>query len=162
ARLLATTVQALEVQRMTLSTLQTMNLPMADLQNALKLKPQAGWPASSAPAPSSAPSPAPSAPAPSPPPAPTASESATDAPATGAAAAPASTAPAAVDPMQWWTALTEQFAGIVKDSTAAMAAGHTGLPGAKAAAPEGSASPAAPKRSSPAAPRKPASGSRGR
>ena len=29
------TVQALEVQRMTLSTLQTMNLPMADLRNAL-------------------------------------------------------------------------------------------------------------------------------
>ena len=35
ARMLATTIQALEVQRMTLSTLQTMNLPMADLRDAL-------------------------------------------------------------------------------------------------------------------------------
>ena len=37
ARMIGMTVQALEVQRMTLSTLQTMNLPMADLRNALTL-----------------------------------------------------------------------------------------------------------------------------
>ena len=35
ARLLATTIQALEVQRMTLSTLQSMNLPMTELRDAL-------------------------------------------------------------------------------------------------------------------------------
>jgi hypothetical protein len=37
ARLLSTTIQALEVQRMTLSTLQTMNLPMTELREALKI-----------------------------------------------------------------------------------------------------------------------------
>ena len=41
ARLLATTIQALEVQRMTLSTLQTMNLPLADLSEALRCACQA-------------------------------------------------------------------------------------------------------------------------
>jgi hypothetical protein len=38
ARLLATTIQALEVQRMTLSTLRTMNLPLADLTESLKIR----------------------------------------------------------------------------------------------------------------------------
>jgi hypothetical protein len=38
ARLLGTTIQALEVQRMTLSTLQTMNLPLADLGEALMIR----------------------------------------------------------------------------------------------------------------------------
>ena len=45
ARLLGTTVQALEVQRMTLSTLKTLNLPMADLRAALSAKvPEAAAP----------------------------------------------------------------------------------------------------------------------
>lgn len=39
ARMLATTVQALEVQKMTLSTLHAMNVPMKDLQQALKMPP---------------------------------------------------------------------------------------------------------------------------
>ena len=38
ARMLATTIQALEVQRMTLSTLKTMNVQMGDLRESLKLK----------------------------------------------------------------------------------------------------------------------------
>jgi hypothetical protein len=38
ARMLATTIQALEVQKMTLSTLQTMNVQMGDLRESLKLK----------------------------------------------------------------------------------------------------------------------------
>ncbi len=38
ARLLATTIQALEVQRMTLSTLQSMNLPLAGFGEALKIR----------------------------------------------------------------------------------------------------------------------------
>jgi hypothetical protein len=92
ARLLGTTVQALEVQRMTLSTLQTMNLPMADLRDALKAR----VPTAMAPA-----APAEEAPAPAP-------------------AASAAAAPGAVDPMQWWGALTQQFTEIatkaVKDS----------------------------------------------
>jgi hypothetical protein len=39
ARLLATTIQALEVQRMTLSTLKTMNLQVGDLAEAFALRP---------------------------------------------------------------------------------------------------------------------------
>ncbi len=104
ARLLATTIQALEVQRMTLSTLQTMNLPMADLRDALKIRLPEAVVARPAPEPEPAPAPAP-VPAPEP-------------------VAAASAAPA-VDPMQWWTALTQQFtqlaAQAVKDSAAAAA-----------------------------------------
>ena len=37
ARMLAATIQALEVQRMTLSTLKTMNVPLHDLRDALKV-----------------------------------------------------------------------------------------------------------------------------
>ncbi len=98
ARMLGATIQALEVQRMTLSTLKTMNVQMEDLRDSLKIKPAA------APA---------RAEEESPPPAPR-----KNAPAgrTPAQALPA----AAVDPMQWWGALTKQFtelaATAMKDS----------------------------------------------
>lgn len=99
ARLLGTTVQALEVQRMTLSTLQTMNLPMADLRDALKAR-------------------MPSTPVASPVPAAAAAAARPEAVPTPAAASAA--APGAIDPMQWWGALTQQFTEIatkaVKDS----------------------------------------------
>ncbi len=84
ARLLATTIQALEVQRMTLSTLQGMNLPMAELSESLKIKP------------STKPAPEPKSPA------------RPRRKATSRAQAAGPTA-AAVDPMQWWGALTQQF-----------------------------------------------------
>lgn len=90
ARMIGMTVQALEVQRMTLSTLQTMNLPMADLRNALTLP--------TAPAAPAAATPPPAPPAPPPP-----------KPAAPAAAAGDAPAKPAVDPMQWWGALTQQF-----------------------------------------------------
>ena len=97
ARMISMTVQALEVQRMTLSTLQTMNLPMADLRNALTL-PTAS---SAAPATRPATAPPPAVPKPA---------------AAGAAAqtpgADAAARPAGVDPMQWWGALTQQFTEI--------------------------------------------------
>src|SRR5664279_3776705 len=50
ARMLATTIQALEVQKMTLSTLKTMNAQMDDLRESLKLKSpaEAASPASAA------------------------------------------------------------------------------------------------------------------
>ena len=100
ARILATTIQAMEVQRMTLSTLQTMNLPLADISNALKLKPLGERAAEAAAAP---PEPAPAAaPAPTP-----AKRAATKAPARAASQGEAP--PAAVDPLQWWGALTQQF-----------------------------------------------------
>ena len=81
ARMLAATIQALEVQRMTLSTLKTMNVQMEDLRDSLKIKP-AGERADKAPA----------------------SAEATSRRKAAGAATPA------VDPMQWWSALTGQFA----------------------------------------------------
>ena len=100
ARLLGTTIQALEVQRMTLTTLKTMNVSLGDLTESLKIRmPEA------APAPAPAPEPAPARAEP------------TAAPSD--AAAPV--APAGViDPMQWWGALTQQFSELaahaMKDS----------------------------------------------
>ena len=109
ARMIGVTVQALEVQRMTLSTLQSMNV---DLRNALTL-PEAPDSAAAAPAaPEAAPEPLAAsftrafadAAAPTPAAAAPAAPSATpDADADAAAAKPA------VDPMQWWGALTQQF-----------------------------------------------------
>jgi hypothetical protein len=96
ARMIGMTVQALEVQRMTLSTLQTMNLPLADLRSALSASP-ASAPAPTAPPPGPAATPAAAAPKPAAEAAPAAA---------GAAARPA------VDPMQWWGALTQQFTDI--------------------------------------------------
>ena len=55
ARMLATTIQALEVQRMTLSTLKTMNVQMSDLHESMKLQVPAASMAPAAPAPAVAP-----------------------------------------------------------------------------------------------------------
>src|SRR6478735_7311629 len=74
ARMLAATIQALEVQRMTLSTLKSMNVQMGELGESLKIKPAARK--AEAAAPSLMPS--------------------------SAATKPATKTPAAaVDPMQW-------------------------------------------------------------
>jgi hypothetical protein len=100
AKMLGATIQALEVQRMTLSTLKTMNVPLDQIRDTLSIKP-----------PVAAPEPV-SAPPAHPKPARTRSR----------AAAPAAANPAAamIDPMQWWGALTKQFtqlaATAVKDS----------------------------------------------
>ena len=107
ARLLATTIQALEVQRMTLNTLQTMNLPLADLRDALKINlPKAGAPAPAADAGDAEEEEeeeeddeqaSPAKP-----------QAMGKNPASGKAAAGRGKAPA-IDPMQWWGALTQQF-----------------------------------------------------
>ena len=55
ARMLATTIQALEVQRMTLSTLKTMNVQMSDLHESMKLQVPSTPTAPAAPAPAAAP-----------------------------------------------------------------------------------------------------------
>lgn len=94
-RMLATTIQALEVQKMTLSTLRTMNVSLSDLQSAV-----AGSGKSAA-APAPTPAPAPRAAAE---PAPAARKA--GATANGKAAA---TAQPAVDAMEWWGALSKQF-----------------------------------------------------
>ncbi|HNB44048.1 MAG TPA: hypothetical protein PLL72_07615 [Burkholderiaceae bacterium] len=93
ARMISATIQAMEVQRMTLSALQGMNVSMGDLSEALKIRvPDVFGAAASAAAASAAPA---AAPAPAPAPAPAAAEAPAGAP--------------AVDPMQWWGALTQQF-----------------------------------------------------
>jgi len=98
ARMLGATIQALEVQRMTLSTLKTMNLSFSDLTESLKIRlPEAPEAAAPAPAPVSMFAPPPPAPAPA-------------AAAEPRAPAKAPEVPAGVvDPMQWWGALTKQF-----------------------------------------------------
>ena len=105
ARLLGTTIQALEVQRMTLTTLKSMNVSLGDLTESLKIK----MPEAAPPAPAAAPASAP-APAPAPASAPAQADSAS-----GAADAPV--APAGViDPMQWWGALTQQFSELAANA----------------------------------------------
>lgn len=96
SRALTATVQALEVQKMTLSTLKGMNVSMADMANAFTIKPSANE-ASAKPA-AAAPAPAPAQ-----------SEQA---------------AAGVVDPMLWWGALTQQFQQIA--ATAMTEATKTG------------------------------------
>jgi hypothetical protein len=115
SKALGATIQALEVQKMTLATLKGMNFNMGEVANALKLNPGDGMFGS----------------------APRASEPATD-DAKAAGDAAASAAPAkhstsrksgkaaqgasVVDPLQWWGALTQQFQQIaataLKDAAA--------------------------------------------
>ena len=127
ARMLGATIQALEVQRMTLSTLKTMNVQMEGLRDSLQIRVPAVAPAHEA-----------------------ASEPASEA---AAAPEPAAAAPGVVDPLQWWGALTKQFTELattaMKDTGAdaarqmAAAALKTSL---DAAAPAAVSKPAAKKR----------------
>ena len=101
AKMLGATIQALEVQRMTLSTLKTMNVQMSDLRESMRLPEQAA-PTASAAQPAAKPA--------------GAKKTASRKPSPAEAAAPVGV----VDPMQWWGALTKQFtqlaAGAMKDS----------------------------------------------
>ena len=106
AKLLGASIQALEVQRMTLATLKTMNMPMADLKDMLSVKPAAA-------------------------------ASGASAAASAAVGTPAAAAAPAVDPAQWWGALTQQFSQIAAQamapSPAAAAAATTTATSPKAA-----------------------------
>jgi hypothetical protein len=132
AKLLGTTIQALEVQRMTLSTLKTMNLPVGRVAEAFKMPvatPE--W----APEPVAAREPEPmptSSPPPTPPTSPTPSSapprrrrapSSASSPSAKPAASSPATSAAGADPMQWWGALTQQFTELasqaLKDPAAA-------------------------------------------
>ena len=109
-RMLGATIQALEVQRMTLSTLKTMNVQMDDLRESMQIRMPTVTPT-----PTPAPAPKAAAQAAAEP-----DEAEPEArPAADAGAAPAATG--AVDPMQWWGALTKQFAelatGAMKDTS---------------------------------------------
>ena len=59
ARLLGTTIQGLEVQRMTLNTLRSMNVSMGDLREAMAIRPAPSAPAEPTPEPTPEPAPAP-------------------------------------------------------------------------------------------------------
>ena len=132
ARMIGTTVQALEVQRMTLTTLKTMNVQVADLAQAFKLQdPVPASAASFVTPPAAAPA---AAPSPAPAPADTSASRARARRGAGsagrAAPSPAGAAPGVVDPLQWWGALTQQFtqlaAQALKDRPADGASGASG------------------------------------
>ena len=120
---LKATIQALEVQKMTLSTLQGMNVNMADLAKAFTAKMPDLNPSKTSPEPQS-----------------TASQTATESTSTAGedthATSGAGKEAPAVDPMQWWGSLTQQFQNIaaaaVKD-VAAKAMKEGAKPARKAA-----------------------------
>jgi ribosomal protein L12E/L44/L45/RPP1/RPP2 len=115
---LKATIQALEVQKMTLSTLRGMNVRMEDIANAFTKQAAAVAPAAASSAPVSAPAAA--APVEAEPEA----EPEEEAPETTrkSRSKPASSAAASggnggvVDPMQWWGSLTEQFQQIASSA----------------------------------------------
>ncbi|MGJ7606369.1 PhaM family polyhydroxyalkanoate granule multifunctional regulatory protein [Variovorax sp. LT1R20] len=126
---LKATIQALEVQKMTLSTLRGMNVRMEDLASVFTKQAAA---ATAAPAPSPF---AAAAPAPEPEPVEEEDEAEIEeeeAPAPGkkprgkSASGKSAAAEGVVDPMQWWGSLTEQFQQIA--STALQDAAQLKVP----------------------------------
>lgn len=105
-RALTATIQALEVQKMTLAALQSMQGGLGEWAKASPFKmPEAGAaaPAAASPAPASPPPAA----------APEAAAAGADTDAAGPAADPGM---GAVDPLQWWGALTQQFQQIASQA----------------------------------------------
>ncbi len=104
AKALGATIQALEVQKMTLATLKGMNVSLQEVAESFKMPvPPVATPVEPV-APARAPEPAKPAPAPE----------------AGAAAGKPDDAPA-VDPMNWWNALTQQFQAIASTAMQDMA-----------------------------------------
>jgi hypothetical protein len=95
ARMLGATIQALEVQRMTLSTLKTMNVQMTDLRDSLRIKvPEEALPGADAKSGTTA----------------AGRKAARKGSGKGASGRANGPPPAGmVDPLQWWGALTRQF-----------------------------------------------------
>ena len=90
---LAATIQALEVQKMTLATLKGMNVRMADMAEALKVKPQATEKQADA-----------------------AAEGGKDKGSARAKSGNGAGGASPVDPLQWWGALTRQFQEIAANA----------------------------------------------
>jgi hypothetical protein len=149
ATALKATIQAMEVQKMTLSTLQSMNVNMADLAKAFTVKapvseaPSAAEPEEKtrtsifSPKPKTSPQPEPVAEPETGPVDAQAGESQNEEPTESEAQPKAASDKPAVDPMQWWGALTQQFQGIaaaaMKDVAGeAMKAGMAAQSAAKA------------------------------
>ncbi|QHI99185.1 hypothetical protein GT347_15085 [Xylophilus rhododendri] len=137
AKALSATIQALEVQKMSLATLRSMNVPMQDFSQAFGFG--QGGAAATAAAPTGGPgryddmftqrpADAPAAPAPAPAPAPEPEAAAAPAPAASPAASPA------VDPLQWWNALAGQFQQIAAGAMQEAAARAAQSPGLQDAA----------------------------
>lgn len=120
AKALAATIQALEVQKMTLAALQQMNVSMGDVASAFQVKPASE---------ETPPRAEPTVEAPPPPPPPTSAEATPRKSrrkgATGAGAS------GGIDPVAWWGALSQQFQQIA--STAMQDMAHQGTPAAAAA-----------------------------
>jgi hypothetical protein len=112
SKALGATIQALEVQKMTLATLKGMNCSMAELAQAMKLTPQPQ--STAAPEPEAAKSPKPAKPG-------------------KAAKSSAAAAGGVIDPLQWWGSLTQQFQHIA--STAMQEATHAAQASQAAPAP---------------------------
>ncbi|MEY4711488.1 MAG: hypothetical protein RIS88_938 [Pseudomonadota bacterium] len=131
SKALGATIQALEVQKMTLATLKGMNCSMADLAQAMKLTP--------------------GAPAAEPAASPKASKGTTQ------GAKPEAAANGLVDPLQWWGSLTQQFQHIASTAMqgatqAAQAAQSAPAASKRASAPRrGAVKPAAKPATAPAA-----------
>lgn len=118
---LKATIQALEVQKMTLATLKGMNFNMADLAQAFQ--PKVG--------------------------APVAAPAQTGAPAEAAAPAQEASsgaAPGVADPLQWWGALTQQFQHIAATALKEVASQAAEAAPASVKVPAQKSSPAAAKK----------------
>ncbi|MDE2402828.1 MAG: hypothetical protein KGL90_14310 [Burkholderiales bacterium] len=120
ARLISMTIQGLEVQRMTLTTLRSMNVSMDAVRDSLKARASATGSTEAPPAP--------------------------EAPATEPSPDKEGAGPA-VNPMRWWDTLTQQFTTLASQAAqATQAAQAVASPQEKqAAAPQSSASPARPR-----------------
>ena len=130
ARLTQATIQGLEVQRMTLSALKTMNVDLGGLAERMSDAMQAGAQAMGAAAAETA--------AAEPAREPTGGPAAEPAPAAAAKDAPAPLS-GLVDPMQWWSAVSQQFTQV---ATQALRDGAWPLPGAEPPAGDAPAAPA--------------------
>jgi len=127
------TIQALEVQRMTLATLKGMNFSMNDLAEALKAKPAEAAPPNfsfTTPAPETA---AAAAPTEVKKPAKPKKPQAKAAP---QAQSPQAAATGAVDPLAWWGSLTEQFQQIAGQAMQDMQRNAQAAQAAQAANPQ--------------------------
>ena len=104
ARMIGMTIQTLEVQRMTLNTLRSMNMPLDAVRDSLKATAPTWDRSSAAPAAKTDPSPAPSTAH--------AAPEATEAQASGEASA-------AANPLHWWNTLTTQFTALAQQAVQA-------------------------------------------
>jgi hypothetical protein len=111
SRALTATIQALEVQKMTLATLKGMDVGMDEVTKAMQVNPADLWAAWQGGAAAPTPASAQAAPAPQPPEPPLAQSGAT--PSSGAGGDAAS---ATVDPTQWWASVSQQFQDIAANA----------------------------------------------